>query len=110
MIELGEEIEVHGVFAGENSQTKREQMIEGWDYYSYQSKSKRLYMKKLDKKQLSIVRPFMEGPIKIPSSEKSRLVSYLAGLEKKLVECDENIVSAKSEKSKNRDALKADAI
>ena len=49
----------------------------------------------------------MEGPIKIPSSEKSRLVSYLAGLEKKLlVECDENIVSAKSEKAKTEMLLR----
>ena len=50
----------------------------------------------------------MEGPIKIPSM--NRLVSHLAGLEKKLlVEWDENIVSAKSEKAKT-DAFKADAI
>ena len=46
MIELGEEIEVHGVFAGENSQTKREQMIEGWGYYSYQSKIKKIVHRK----------------------------------------------------------------
>ena len=58
VLELGDQIEVHGVFGTENNKSSRDQLIENWGYFSYQAKDKRLYVQKLDSKQLRIVKPF----------------------------------------------------
>ena len=100
VLELGDEVEVHGVFSSESSQSQRTVKIDSWGYYSYNSKNKNLYIENLDEKKLQIVSPFFEGPIRVPASEKERLISYLCGIEKKLlVELDADLISADSVKA-----------
>ena len=67
------------------------------------NQNKKICTKKLDSKQLRIVKPFWINPYVYRLTEKKKLIRYLAGLEKKLlVECDKSILNAKQSLQKQR--------